>query len=690
MVERASLGVNRWTITLLLAAILLPSLIFVALQFGFGYRAERRALETSAVARSDAIMAEIDGNMQRTRASALALASAATMKRGDWRGARLRALELETLNYDWKTVRLIDIDQRTAMFDTSQSFGGPTPIAVDPGLVSRVGSGALLFEGIKRVGPGCPCIAVDVPIRRDGAVRYTLSIMLDPSAFQKELMARAPSDGTSAVVDADGNFIARTQDYAQRLGTPATHFVRDAIRGGKTGLYRGVTYEGLDNSTAFSTSAITGWSTHIGVPQARLDAPLWWSHFASTVALIISLALAVGLVWALNRVWSAQRIADRRVQQALRLQAVGKMTGGIAHDFNNMLAIIIGSLDLVRRRRASGRDDIDRYIDNAMDGATRAAELTRRLLAFSRRQALAPVATDINKVLEGMRHLLGRTLDESITLRLELAAPICCAFIDPGQFENAVVNLAANARDAMPRGGEVVIATTNIMLSATQAARLTIEPGEYVRVRVIDSGQGMSPETIRRAFEPFFTTKDVGRGTGLGLSQIYGFVDQSGGRAQILSQEGEGTTVEMYLPRFDGDLPIDDADGLGVAPVPTGSPDEIILVTEDEDQVRMTNVEALRELGYSVRHAANGSEALAILASQPGVRLLFTDIVMPGMNGRELAREARRRLPDLKLLFATGYERETSSSIDDDEGDVLRKPFAIDQLARKVREMLDG
>ncbi|MDO7841772.1 ATP-binding protein [Sphingomonas immobilis] len=683
---------NKITLTLLVAAILLPSLIFVALQFGFGYRAERQSLETATLAKADAIMAELDGNMQRTRASALALASAATVKRDDWAGAYVRAQELRALNYDWKSVRLIDTQSGQEIFDLRRPFGERKPFRVDPAIVKRLATAPLAFESITRSGEGCPCIAVDAPVRRNGAIRYVMRIILDPAIFQKELIARAPAEGTSAIVDGSGRFIARTQNFADRVGKPATHFVLDAIRGGQRGIYQGVTFEGLANYTAFSTSRITGWSTHVAVPKARFDTPLWWSNFASTVALVISIALAVGLVWTLMRVMVAQRKADERVQQALRLEAVGKMTGGIAHDFNNMLAIVIGSLDLARRRRASGRDDVDRYIDNAMDGANRAAELTRRLLAFSRRQKLEPVVTNVNHLLKSMAPLLSRTLDETVRLRFDFEDLVWCVLIDRGQFENAIVNLAANARDAMPTGGELIIATANVNLSSSQAARVDLSAGDYVRIRIIDNGEGMSAETIRRAFEPFFTTKEVGRGTGLGLSQIYGFIDQSAGRVRIQSQLGVGTTVEMLVPRSER-LAAENEEVPELRPmVPTGSPEEIILVAEDEEMVRLTNVEALRELGYFVRHASNGAEALDILATQPGVKLLFTDMVMPGMTGRELADAARRAHPDLKVLFATGYDREEAAlgEVGGVRVELLRKPFAIEHLAVRIRTLLDA
>ena len=354
MALRSNIQVSRPTIALLIAAILLPSLIFVALQFGFGYRAERRVYETSTLARADAIMAAIDGNIQRTRASALALATAATIQRRDWRAAYARVRVISSLNPDWKSARLVDVQSSQELFDTRRPFGQPMPVRVDQPVIKRIGTEKIRFEGMIRSGPDCPCLFVEAPVRQDGVIRYLLTIALDPKPIQALLMAEAPAEGTSAVVDQQGYFIARTRDFAKRIGTPATRYVQDAVRWGNNGLYAGVTFEGIANYTAMSRSPLTGWSTHIGVPRATFDSPLWWSKFASGLALLASLILAIGLIWALLNMLSSQRRADERFQQAERLEAVGKMTGGIAHDFNNMLAIVIGSLDLIRRRR-SGR-----------------------------------------------------------------------------------------------------------------------------------------------------------------------------------------------------------------------------------------------------------------------------------------------------------------------------------------------
>jgi CheY-like chemotaxis protein len=373
------------------------------------------------------------------------------------------------------------------------------------------------------------------------------------------------------------------------------------------------------------------------------------------------------------------------------MEAVGQLTGGIAHDFNNMLAIIVGNLDIAKRRLGQGRTDVERQIDSAMDGAQRAAALTQRLLVFSRRQPLEPSVTDVNKMLAELSDLLTRTIGEKVRIAATHGEGLWRTCVDQAQLESALINLAINARDAMPRGGTLWIETRNSVVRAEDAAAAGgLAPGDYVHVSVADTGTGMSPEVAARAIEPFFTTKEVGRGTGLGLSQVYGFVRQSGGHVAIESVEGEGTIVRLYLPRHEGEVA--DAAAAGAdAPPPRGSPGEVVLVAEDEEQVRRTTVEALNELGYGVREARSGVDALAILASDPAVTLLFTDVVMPGLDGRQLAERALRQRPDLKILYTTGYapdgEHETLA---DDHPGMLRKPFSYEALARKLRDMLDS
>jgi signal transduction histidine kinase len=376
--------------------------------------------------------------------------------------------------------------------------------------------------------------------------------------------------------------------------------------------------------------------------------------------------------------------AEMQVRQMQKMEAVGQLTGGIAHDFNNMLAIIMGSLEMLSQRRAAGCADVGKLLDNAMHGARRAATLTHQLLAFSRRQPLAPAVADISGIVSTMAELLRRTLGETISLDCRLASGMWRARVDTGQLENAILNLAVNARDAMPQGGKLTIETRNTELDEAYAAIAPdVAPGQYVMIALTDTGHGMPPEVIARAFEPFFTTKPAGHGTGLGLAQVYGFIKQSNGHVKIDSQQGAGTVVKIYLPRFDGPettpaLPAPSAP-------PTGSPAEIVLLVEDDEAVRLVHVSMLRGLNYTVLHAASGQEALDMLRTSPGVTLLFTDIVMPGMSGQTLAEMARRQIPALKILYTTGY---TASAIEAN-ADLLQKPFSYDTLAHKLRTVLD-
>lgn len=388
----------------------------------------------------------------------------------------------------------------------------------------------------------------------------------------------------------------------------------------------------------------------------------------------------------------AREEAETQASQLQRMDAIGQLTGGVAHDFNNMLGIIVGNLDLAQRRLERGSADIMRYIDGAMDGAQRGATLTRRLLAFARKQPLQPVVLDANSLVSGMAELLRRTLGERIEVECVLAGGLWRTCADPGQLEGAIINLAVNARDAMPNGGKLTVETMNAHLDEAYAEEnRDVTPGQYVLIAVSDTGTGMPPEVARRAFEPFYTTKEVGRGTGLGLSQLYGYLKQSGGHAKIYSEEGRGTTVRLYMPRHRGSEQAPEAEAAAQVTRPLAKPGETILVVEDEAGVRATTVETLRELGYTVRHAPDGATALTMLEEQPDVALLFTDVVMPGMSGREVADAATRRLPYLKVLYTTGYTRNAivHGGRLDEGVELLTKPFTGDQLARRVRALLD-
>jgi len=383
--------------------------------------------------------------------------------------------------------------------------------------------------------------------------------------------------------------------------------------------------------------------------------------------------------------------AQDQLRQAQKMEAVGQLTGGIAHDFNNMLAVILGSISLLEKRLARGEVDVGRYIEAAKDGATRAASLTHRLLAFSRRQPLQPEVIDPNRMIAGMSELLTRTLGEHVSVETVLAAGLWKVYADSSQLENAILNLAVNGRDAMPRGGNLTVETANSYLSDEYAQDNAVAAGQYVMIAVSDTGTGMTPEVMAKAFDPFFTTKEVGKGSGLGLSQIFGFVRQSSGHVKIYSEEGVGSSIKIYLPRHHGEVeaPVNIQ---GVVKQPgRGSVSETILVVEDDQRVRVFSTEALRELGYTVVEAASGEQALTLIRAGLKPTLLFTDVVMPGMTGRELADAAKVLMPELNILYTTGYTRNAvvHNGVLEGGTHLLQKPFSLDQLADKIRKVLD-
>ena len=383
--------------------------------------------------------------------------------------------------------------------------------------------------------------------------------------------------------------------------------------------------------------------------------------------------------------------AESALHQAQKIEALGQLTGGVAHDFNNMLAVVIGGLNMAQRRMARGAlDDIPKLLTAALDGATRAATLTQRLLAFSRQQPLSPEAVDANKLVANMSEILASTLGEVIQKETVLAAGLWRTKADANQLENAVLNLAVNARDAMPDGGKLTIETANSHVDDAYATAHDIAPGQYVMIAVTDTGIGMPPEIIAKAIDPFFTTKPVGKGTGLGLSQVFGFARQSGGHMKIYSEVGVGTTMKIYLPRDYGSN--DTAELKKDTAVPRGSASEIILLVEDDASVREVHTRMLEELGYKVIAVDGPVAALAILDERSDIGLLFTDIVMAPMNGRKLADQARGKRPQLPVVFTTGYSRNAvvHNGVLDPGVIFLQKPATLGDLARKVRAALDG
>jgi two-component system NtrC family sensor kinase len=383
-----------------------------------------------------------------------------------------------------------------------------------------------------------------------------------------------------------------------------------------------------------------------------------------------------------------RELAEQALRQSQKMEAVGQLTGGVAHDFNNLLTIIIGNLGIAKRGVVEAR--AERALNNALVGAERAAQLTQRLLAFSRRQPLNPRVLDVNKLIASISDLLARTLGENIELESIGAAGLWKVEADASELESTLLNLALNARDAMPEGGKLTIETSNAYLDEGYCQQHAgVAPGQYILIAVTDSGGGMSAETIDRAFEPFFTTKEAGKGTGLGLSQVYGFMKQSEGHVKIYSESGEGTTIKLYLPRRDGNEAVHSVD----EPVNSDrGRNETILIVEDDDGVRQYASEILRDLNYQIIEAKDSATALRLLDADKKFDLMLTDVVLPGKNGRELASEVERRRPGTKVIFMTGYSRNAivhHGRLDPGTA-LIQKPLIERVLAQKIRQILDS
>jgi PAS domain S-box-containing protein len=383
--------------------------------------------------------------------------------------------------------------------------------------------------------------------------------------------------------------------------------------------------------------------------------------------------------------------AEEQLRQAQKMEAVGQLTGGLAHDFNNLLTGMMGNLELLQLRVARGRlDDLDRLINAAEGAGRRAAALTQRLLAFSRRQTLDPKPTDVNRLIAGLEDMLRRTVGATTEIEIVGTAGLWTANIDAGQLENALLNLCINGRDAMPDGGKLTIEAANKRIDDRTGQERNLEPGQYISLCVTDTGTGMSPETIRRAFEPFYTTKPIGQGTGLGLSMIYGFARQSGGQVRVYSEVGQGTTMCIYLPRYYGEAE-GDAAMPDLADAPRAEQGETVLIVDDEPTVRMLVTEVLEDLGYTAIEAADSVAGLKVLQSDVRIDLLVTDVGLPGgMNGRQMADAGRVRRPGLKVLFITGYAENAAVGNGHLEPgmQVLTKPFVMEALASRIKDLI--
>jgi two-component system NtrC family sensor kinase len=548
---------------------------------------------------------------------------------------------------------------------------------------------------------GEPFFTVSKRLKRDDTFIGVLEVSVLPSNFFRFFSALAYTQGLQyALLREDGLFLARypvaPAGSSDRLDKN-TGFVRTVETSPSGGFYSSTSpVDRIDRRYAIRRLEQTPLYLTAGVENAALRSE-WIATMAphlifgvpATLFLFVTLFVILRRTKRLYAEVDRRSVAEDALRQSQKLEAIGQLTGGVAHDFNNLLTIIIGNLESLQKQLAEADTKVRRRVDNAMHGAQRAATLTKRLLAFSRQQPLTPTPIDINRLLNGLSDFLQRALGEEISLEVVGAGGIWPVETDAAELESALVNLAVNARDAMPSGGKLTVEAGNSYLDEAYCRRhADVRPGQYVQISVTDTGVGMSDEVLQRAFEPFYTTKLAGHGTGLGLSQVYGFVKQSGGHVKIYSEVGEGSTVKIYLPRFHGDASVREQP---VSDTNRGQTGECILVVEDDADVRSYVVDTLGGLGYDVLEAKSGEDALQLMTEYKGIGLLLTDVVMPGMNGRKLAEEARQRRPDLKVLYMTGYSRNAivHQGRLDPGVDLIQKPLSSELLSAMVRKVLD-
>lgn len=652
---------------LIAAAVLIPLMMFVALQSGYGARDERRSIEETSLAKASSIVVGSDAILARTIGAIEALSTIQALPASDINGAYRRAREIAALNRDWVTVQLAQARDGTILFDLRRPLGAGLLVAA-PGPVPR----ATLIGPVVRDGVGCPCVAVEraAPGPNGG---YVITVLLGLEPF-KRLMPAAGQYEVSALVTPDGKFIVRTLDQDKRVGTAGSKYLRAAVASGKmSGIYRGFTLEGFENYSAFARSTLSGWTAHVAMGTQYLDTPA--RRFLSSLGLaaFLSLLLAGVLIWFALRQLAEGRRAAERGQQTQKLEALGQLTGGIAHDFNNLLTPVIGALDFLLKR-----NDLDararRIASGALSSAERAGKLTAQLLAFSRRQKLAIEPVDLSVLMANLQPMLDQSLGKDHRVEIVVAPGAHVVRSDANQLELALLNLVINARDAMPGGGTIRITVDGDRIGGR----------DHVVVRVIDQGEGMTGETKARAVEPFFTTKPQGRGTGLGLAQVFGLMQQSGGSVDINSIVGRGTTVTLRLPACD-EVPAPrhgSTQEAGVKPRALR-----LLLVDDDAAVRATIARNFEDDGHVVDSVGDGRVALSAI-EHCRYDLVIVDFAMPVMDGAAVIREGRKLRPEVKFLMVTGYSDSEAVTGACPDTPVIRKPFDSDALRQTVFELV--
>jgi signal transduction histidine kinase len=647
---------------LIVAAALVPLVLFAIFQAGFTAREQRRTIEARALSVADKLILAADAETVRHATLLDALATSRGLREKDWTQLARRFGEFQAFNPDLRGLA-VETERGEVVASTGLPIVRATMVA------DGVAASRPLFTGYVRTG-SCRCLMFERTAVADDGQRLVVTMLTDSDQFLR-LMPPQAEYAVAALAGPKAHFIARNVEQDRRFGAPSSTFLQKAVASGNDqGIYRGTTLEGFENYSAFSRSARTGWTAHVALGSDYIDNPARKFLASLLVAALLSLLLAGLLIaFALRQMVEARRLAER-MQQAQKMEALGQLTGGLAHDFNNLLTPVIGVLDQLTRR--DSLDERGRKLAvGALSSAQRAAKLTQQLLAFSRRQRLTVQPIDVPTLLANVEQLVERTISNRHRFTVEADSAADCVRSDLTQLELALLNLAINARDASPEGGTIIL-------------RVTVEgeDRQLVRFAMIDHGVGMDEETRRRALEPFFTTKPTGRGTGLGLAQVFGVVEQSGGTVEIESEPGSGSTVSLLLP-------ICEADEAQVTRAIANEAAEPsvrslrLLVVDDEPDVRATLAQMLSEAGHSVDSVGNGKCALAALRSDR-FDLVVSDYLMPGMNGAELIAQARQVRPDQPFLVVSGFSDSDELMRSCPNTVRLGKPFTATELLAAV------
>jgi len=668
----------RRPILLLVLAALLPLVILSATLGAAWLRVEQKTLETEAWSRVNEVSTLIDRELASTSALVRVLAQTPFLDSPiNAAGFRELAARFRREQPLWLAIRVGDAQGRV-MVEVPE--GTPNEHTVDMESHARaVNERRVVIGPVMRGAGGRLAFTVRAPVIREDVVQSVVTAAIEPTAIQQLLlMHEFPAGWIGAVVDADGRLVARNAGAERFVGEPAMELAREAVSRGGSGTYSTASLDGRDVLTAYRVLP-SGWSVHVAIPGDVYRAPFVRSAWLVGSAAALSLTLVAIFLWLLQRELRLRRREEGGIEAARRMEALGRMTGGIAHDFNNLLQILHGGAELLKRRRFDP-DKVSALSDGLLSAAQRGRALTRQLLAFAGRSSHRPIAFDLRHRMPDLLALLKRSTREDIKTTLSAADDTWPISADPDALEVAMINLAVNARDAMPEGGRLTITATNVTLKPGSDSHSLA--GDYVALAVSDSGTGIPEEHLGHVFEPFYTTKPPGEGTGLGLSQVYGFARQSGGAVTIATKMGQGTTVTLYLPRArDPVVPLVVPD----APQAAGEEGRVLLVEDNADVGQVTEA-MLSSVGYVVTRANSGPEALHLL-DRPSAEfdVVLTDIVMDGgMSGLDLASRIRDRRPELPIVLMTGYSdalrKSTQLGLP-----VLSKPFRLNDAVAALR-----